>query len=156
MALRYRAAAALAVWSGALIAGRLTATLLMRALCTGDIALFKIVSEQGVAAGVRRIEAVAGNAAEEHVRHQIDLLNQAAAVMKVRPEDLPSRLQALVDGQRRIELELSDAKKALALAGGGSSGGTTAASDEVREIVALDGTQKEIAPMDIGAIVNPN
>ena len=104
------------------------------ALRTGDIGLFRIVGEGAVSAGVRRIEAVAGNAAEEHVRHQIDLLNQAAAVMKVRPEDLPSRLQALVDGQRRIERELSDAKKALALAGSGSSGGTTAASDEVREI----------------------
>ena len=107
---------------------------LTHALRTGDIGLFRIVGEGAVSAGVRRIEAVAGNAAEEHVRHQIDLLNQAAAVMKVRPEDLPSRLQALVDGQRRIERELSDAKKALALAGSGSSGGTTAASDEVREI----------------------
>jgi len=92
------------------------------ALRTGDIGLFRIVGEGAVSAGVRRIEAVAGNAAEEHVRHQIDLLNQAAAVMKVRAEDLPTRLQALIDGQRKIERELSEARKALALAGGGSSG----------------------------------
>ena len=103
---------------------------------TGDIGLFKIVSEGAVAAGVRRIEALAGAAAEEYVRHQADLLQEAAAAMKVRAEDLPSRLQALVEGQRRIERELSDARKALALAGGGSSGGS-AGADEVREIAGI-------------------
>jgi alanyl-tRNA synthetase len=104
------------------------------ALRTGDIGLFRIVGEGAVSAGVRRIEAVAGNAAETHVRHQIDLLNQAASVMKVRPEDLPARLQALIDGQRRIERELSDARKALALAGGG---GAAPPADEVREIAGV-------------------
>ena len=89
------------------------------ALRTGDIGLFRILGEGAVSSGVRRIEAVAGNAAEAHVRHQIDLLNQAASVMKVRPEDLPVRLQALIDGQRKIERELTEARKALALAGGG-------------------------------------
>jgi len=106
------------------------------ALRTGDIGLFRIVGEGAVSAGVRRIEALAGHAAEEHVRHQIDLLNQAASVMKVRAEDLPVRLQALIDGQRRIEKELSDARKALALAGGGSTGGA-APADEVREIAGV-------------------
>src|SRR5580704_13138713 len=101
------------------------------ALRTGDIGLFRIVGEGAVSAGVRRIEAVAGNAAEEHVRHQIDLLNQAASVMKVRAEDLPTRLQALMDGQRKLEKDLSDARKALALAGGG---GPANPADEVREV----------------------
>ena len=104
------------------------------ALRTGDIGLFRIVGEGAVSAGVRRIEAVAGNAAEQHVRHQIDLLNEAAAVMKVRAEDLPSRLAALIDGQRKIERELGEARRALALAGGGGSGGGGNAADEVREI----------------------
>jgi alanyl-tRNA synthetase len=103
------------------------------ALRTGDIGLFRIVGEGAVSAGVRRIEALAGNAAEQHVRHQIDLLNEAAAVMKVRAEDLPARLAALVDGQRKIERELGEARKALALAGGDSGGGAKAA-DEVREV----------------------
>src|SRR6185436_16463238 len=58
----------------------------------------------------------------------------AASVMKVRPEDLPVRLQALIDGQRRIERELSEARKALAMAGGGASGNSAAAADEVRDI----------------------
>jgi alanyl-tRNA synthetase len=102
------------------------------ALRTGDIGLFKIVGEAAVAAGVRRIEALAGAAAEQHVRHQADLLAEAAATLKVRPEDLPARLAALVDGQRKIERELSEARKALALAGGGGSGGS--AADEVRDV----------------------
>jgi len=103
------------------------------ALRTGDIGLFRIVGEGAVSAGVRRIEAVAGNAAEQHVRHQVDLLNEAAAIMKVRAEDLPTRLAALVDGQRKIERELGEARKALALAGSGGTGGGNAA-DEVRDI----------------------
>jgi alanyl-tRNA synthetase len=98
---------------------------------TGDIGLFKIVSEGAVSSGVRRIEALAGAAAEAYVRHQADLLAEAAAALKTRPEDLPARLATLVEGQRRIERELSDARKALALAG---TGGTSSAGDEVREI----------------------
>src|SRR5476651_511841 len=103
------------------------------ALRTGDIGLFRIVSEGGVSAGVRRVEAVAGAAAEDYVRHQIDLLNQAANTLQIRPEDLPARLQALVDGQRKIERELSDARKALALAGSGG-GAESSAADEVRQV----------------------
>ncbi|MDP3158920.1 MAG: alanine--tRNA ligase [Reyranella sp.] len=100
---------------------------------TGDIGLFKIVGEGAVSSGVRRIEALAGAAAESYVRHQADLLAEAAATLKTRPEDLPARLAALVDGQRRIERELSDARKALALAGSDSGAGN-AAADEMRDI----------------------
>ncbi len=100
---------------------------------TGDIGLFKIVSEGAVSSGVRRIEALAGHAAEAYVCHQADLLAEAAAALKVPPEQLPARLATLVDGQRRIERELSEARKALALAGAASGGGASAA-DEVREI----------------------
>jgi alanyl-tRNA synthetase len=102
------------------------------ALRTGNIGLFKIVGEGAVSAGVRRIEALAGAAAEQYMRHQAQLLAEAAAVLKVRPEDLPARLAALVEGQRKIERELSDARKALALAGSG--GGQPAAADEVRDV----------------------
>jgi len=100
---------------------------------TGDIGLFRIIGEGAVSAGVRRIEALAGVAAEEYVRHQLDLLNEAAAALKVRAEDLPARLSALVEGQRKVERELSDARKALALAGGGAAGGGTNA-DEIRQV----------------------
>jgi len=100
---------------------------------TGDIGLFKIVSEGAVSSGVRRIEALAGAAAESYVRHQADLLAEAAATLKTRPEDLPARLAALVEGQRKIERELSDARKALALAGSEANAGN-AAADEMRDV----------------------
>ncbi|WP_428663738.1 alanine--tRNA ligase [Reyranella sp.] len=107
------------------------------ALRTGDIGLFRILGEGAVSSGVRRIEAVAGNAAEAHVRHQIDLLHEAASVMKVRPEDLPVRLQALVDGQRKIERELSEARKALALATSSGAGDGASAADEMHEVAGI-------------------
>ncbi|TXL82351.1 alanine--tRNA ligase [Vineibacter terrae] len=88
---------------------------------TGDIGLFKIVSEGAVAAGVRRIEAVAGAAAEAYVREQGDKLAEAAAALRVRPDDVPARITALVDGQRKLEREIAEARRALALAGGGAA-----------------------------------
>ncbi|MDP1966321.1 MAG: DHHA1 domain-containing protein, partial [Reyranella sp.] len=93
----------------------------------------KIVGEGAVSSGVRRIEALAGAAAEAYVRHQADLLAEAAATLKTRPEDLPARLATLVEGQRRIERELSDARKALALAGSDANAGN-AAADEMRDV----------------------
>ena len=83
-------------------------------------------------AGVRRIEALAGAAAEAHVRHQADLLAEAAAALKVRPEDLPARLAALVDGQRKIERELS--RGAQGAGAGGRRRRGASAADEVRDV----------------------
>jgi alanyl-tRNA synthetase len=88
---------------------------------TGDIGLFKIVGEGAVAAGVRRIEAMAGAAAEAYVREQGDQLAKAANALRVRPEELASRLTAMIDAQRKLDRELGEARKALALAGSGAS-----------------------------------
>ena len=83
----------------------------------GDIGLLKITSESAVASGVRRIEARSGIAAREWLNHREALLLEAAAAIKVRPEDVPARLATLMDERKRLERELADAKKALALAG---------------------------------------
>ncbi len=88
---------------------------------TGDIGLFKIVGEGAVAAGVRRIEAMAGAAAEAYVREQGDQLAKAANALRVRPEELAARLTAMIDAQRKLDRELGEARKALALAGGGGA-----------------------------------
>jgi len=84
---------------------------------TGDIALFRIVSESAVSSGVRRIEALTGEAALSHLTGQEALLKVAAATLKSRPEDLPERVQALADTVKRLERELADTKKALSMAG---------------------------------------
>jgi len=87
---------------------------------TGDIGLFKIVGEGAVAAGVRRIEAMAGAAAEAYVREQGDQLAKAANALRVRPDELAARLTAMIDAQRKLDRELGDARRALALAGSGA------------------------------------
>jgi len=85
----------------------------------GDIQLFKIVSESAVAAGVRRIEALTGEAARRWLTGREERLREAAAALKASPEEVPARVAALVEERRRLERELAEAKKALALGGGG-------------------------------------
>jgi alanyl-tRNA synthetase len=84
----------------------------------GDIQLFKIVGESAVAAGVRRIEALTGEAARQWLTERENKLKEAAAVLKASPEEVPARVAALVEDRRRLERELAEAKKALALGGG--------------------------------------
>ncbi|KPF80103.1 alanyl-tRNA synthetase [alpha proteobacterium AAP81b] len=83
----------------------------------GDIALFKIVAESAVASGVRRIEALTGEAARDWLTEQENRLKAAAVTLRVRPDEVAARVEALVEERRRLERELADAKKALALAG---------------------------------------
>jgi len=87
----------------------------------GDIALFKIISESAVASGVRRIEALTGEAARLWLSQREERLKEAAAVLKSAPEEVPARVAALIEDRRRLERELADAKKALALGGGGQA-----------------------------------
>ena len=85
----------------------------------GDIALFKIIGESAVSSGVRRIEALTGEAARQWLTDREDRLKEAAATLKTAPEDVPARVASLVEERRRLERELADAKKQLALGGGG-------------------------------------
>jgi len=87
----------------------------------GDIQLFKIVSESAVAAGVRRIEALTGEAARQWLTGREERLKEAAAALKASPEEVPARVSALIDDRRRLERELAEAKKALAMGGGSRS-----------------------------------
>ena len=88
---------------------------------TGDIAVFKIVSESAVAAGVRRIEALTGEAAFDYLAGQEELVRQAAGVLKTAPGELPVRIEGLVEERRRLEREISDLRRKLASGGGGAS-----------------------------------
>ncbi len=88
---------------------------------TGDIALFKIVSESAVSSGVRRIEALTGEAARLWLVDRDTKMKDLAAALKTSPEDVPARVTALIDERKRLERELADAKKALALGGGGAA-----------------------------------
>ncbi|UYY78117.1 alanine--tRNA ligase [Sphingomonas sp. R1] len=85
---------------------------------TGDIAIFKIVSESAVSSGVRRIEALTGEGARLWLNARDERLREAAAALKTAPDDVPARVAALVEERRKLERELAEAKKALALGGG--------------------------------------
>jgi len=84
----------------------------------GDIALFEIVSESAVSSGVRRIEALTGEAARAYLSARDEKLREAAAALKATPDDVPARVAALVEERRKLERELAEARKALALGGG--------------------------------------
>jgi len=88
---------------------------------TGDIALFKIVSEGGVAAGVRRIEALTGEAARQYLLDQANITRNLAQTFKIPTQDVPARVDALTAERKSLEKQVADLKKQLALGGGGAS-----------------------------------
>jgi alanyl-tRNA synthetase len=99
---------------------------------TGEIGLVRIVGESAVAAGVRRLEALTGEAARAYLAEQDERVKTLAASLKVQPGEVLTRVDALLDERRKLERELTEAKKKLALAGGGGNGG-----DAVREIAGV-------------------
>ena len=88
---------------------------------TGDIALFKIVGESAVSAGVRRIEALTGEAARQYMDQQIGYGRAAAEALKIPAADLEARVLSLQDERKKLERQLSEAKMQLAMGGGGSA-----------------------------------
>ncbi|HSF93040.1 MAG TPA: DHHA1 domain-containing protein, partial [Paracoccaceae bacterium] len=88
---------------------------------TGDIGLFKLVSESASASGVRRIEGLTGEGALELVAAHDRALNEAASVLKAKPEDIAERIKALLEERKALQNELADARKQLAMSGGGKA-----------------------------------
>ena len=115
---------------------------------TGDIALFKIVSEGAVAAGIRRVEAVTGEAARQYLEAQAGLARAAADTLKTKPENVPSRLEALLAERKQLEKDLAEARKQLALGGGGAATGPEDIGGVPFVGRVLDGISgKELRPM---------
>jgi alanyl-tRNA synthetase len=90
---------------------------------TGEIGLVRVLSESAVGAGVRRVEAVTGDAARAYLAEQDERVKALASVLKVQPGDVVSRVESLMDERKKLERELADAKKKLAMGGGAGSGG---------------------------------
>ncbi|RCW28537.1 alanyl-tRNA synthetase [Ciceribacter lividus] len=97
---------------------------------TGDIGLVRILSESAVGAGVRRIEAVTGEAARAYLSEQDERVKQVATALKVQPAEVVTRVEQLVEERRKLERELADAKRKLAMGGGGQA----AADEGAREV----------------------
>lgn len=95
---------------------------------TGDIGAFRIIGENAVAAGVRRVEVLTGQAAIDHARQQEGRLAAAAATLKAAPQDVPDRIASLLDDRKKLERDVSDLRRKLA-AGGGTGSADPAAKD---------------------------
>ena len=97
---------------------------------TGEIGIFKLLSESGVAAGVRRIEAVTGQGAFDYLRAQERELKQAAQLLKARPGEVAAKVERLLAGQRGLEREIESLRRKLATAG-------TTGGPEVKEVKGI-------------------
>ena len=118
---------------------------------TGDIALFKIVSESAVASGVRRIEALTGEAARLWLIDRDNKIKDLAAILKTSPEDVPARVAALIDERKRLERELADAKKALAIGGGG---GAVAADESINGMTFAGQVLDGLDPKELRGLID--
>jgi alanyl-tRNA synthetase len=96
---------------------------------TGDIGIVSVVGESAVGAGVRRLEALTGRTARKAANHTGGVAKAAAAELRVSVDEVPERITALLDDRKRLERELSDARRKLAMGGGARSG-----EDGVRQI----------------------
>ena len=101
---------------------------------TGDIGLFRIVSESAVSSGVRRIEALTGEAARQWLVSRDEALKTIAGALRTGPEDAVARVTTLIEERRKLEKDLAEAKRSLALGGGGAGGDTGAADEDVSGI----------------------
>jgi alanyl-tRNA synthetase len=120
---------------------------------TGDIGLLKIVAETAVASGVRRIEALTGNAARSYLAAQDEKVREAAELLKVGPDDMITRLAAIIDERRKLERQLADAKRELAL-GGGGGGDTATPAREVGGVKLLARIVQNVAAKDLRGLVD--
>jgi alanyl-tRNA synthetase len=121
---------------------------------TGDIGLIAGLSDSGVAAGVRRLEAFTGKAARKSINAQADLAKAAAGELRAPLEDLPARLGALLDERKKLERDLAEAKKKLAMGGGAAKGGAAEAVRSVGDVKLLARSVEGIDLKDLRSLAD--
>ena len=118
----------------------------------GDIGVFRIVSESAVSSGVRRIEALTGEGARAWLVGREDALKSAASLLKTTPDDVEARVAALLDERKKLERELAEAKKALALGGGG--GKAEVADEEIGGVKFSGQVLDGLDPKDLRGLLD--
>jgi alanyl-tRNA synthetase len=118
---------------------------------TGEIGLVTVLSEAAVAAGVRRVEALSGTAARRYLIEQDKRVREIAGKLKVRQDDVPARIDALIEERRRLERELAEAKRKLAMGGSGSS---EPAVKQIGSINVMARSVEGVAPKDLRGLVD--
>ncbi len=119
---------------------------------TGQIGLVRILGDSAVGAGVRRIEAVTGESALAYLADQDERVKSLASTLKVQPADVVSRVEALMDERRKLERELADAKRKLAM--GGGQGGSVDAVRDVNGVKFLGKAISGVDPKDLKGLAD--
>jgi alanyl-tRNA synthetase len=113
---------------------------------TGDIGLIAGLSDSGVASGVRRLEALTGTAARKAANNVVQIAKVASLELKVSLEDMPARIAALLDERRKLERDLSESRKRLAMGGGAKASG---GDDGVRSIGDIKLLARAVSGIDL-------
>lgn len=124
---------------------------------TGDIGVFRIVSESAVSSGVRRIEAMTGEGARRWLVGREDALKQTAGLLRTTPDEVEARVAALLDERRKLERDLAEAKKALALSGalgGGGAAKTENADEQVGGVTFSGQVLEGLDPKDLRGLLD--
>jgi alanyl-tRNA synthetase len=115
---------------------------------TGDIGLISVVGESAVASGVRRIEALTGHQARHHANDAIQLAKTAASELRTTLDDMPARIASLMDERKKLERELSEVRKKLAMGGGAATGSSSGASG-VRDVGGIKLMARSVEGIEI-------
>ena len=122
---------------------------------TGDIGLISVIGESAVASGVRRIEALTGRHARRHANDTIALAKTAASELRTSVEDVPARIASLLEERKKLERDLSDARKKLAMGGGASaSNGAAGGVREVGNVKLLARAVEGVETKDLKSLVD--
>ncbi|MGE0281391.1 MAG: alanine--tRNA ligase [Rhizobiaceae bacterium] len=121
---------------------------------TGDIGLVRVVSEGAVAAGVRRMEALTGEAARQYLDEQDRRLKAIAGALKVGPAEALARVETLIDERRKLERELTDARKKLAMGGGAAKADSGSEAEQVAGVSFLGKAVSGVAPKDLKSLAD--
>ncbi|MEL7467919.1 MAG: alanine--tRNA ligase [Pseudomonadota bacterium] len=119
---------------------------------TGEIGVFVLTGESASSAGVRRVEALTGEAAYDYLTTQDHRLAQAASALKARPEEVPDRIATLMDERRKLEAEVADLRRQVALGGGANASGPTV--EEVGGTKLIAQVLTGISPKDLRGLID--
>ncbi len=120
---------------------------------TGDIGLVRIVAENAVSSGVRRIEALTGEAARGYLAEQEERLRRIAGALKTSPAEALDRLNAILDERRKMERELAEARRKLAL-GGGAAASSETGPEKIGDIAFVGRVLDGVSPKDLKPLVD--
>jgi alanyl-tRNA synthetase len=116
---------------------------------TGDIGLITVTGESSVSSGVRRIEALTGRHARKHANDTMAIAKTAASELRTTVDDMPARIAALMEERKKLERDLSDARKKLAMGGGPSVSGSHRTEDDFREVQGVKLMAKSVSGIEM-------